>query len=226
MSFRPGHRRPGNLKQIPFADVGTLIGGRHVVRPTIVRSVEEVVHSKEETCDDDAAAIGLLLFSVREVRGFPRAGFGRRQRRCSVQEISFPVEASLLLDDPFDRSEGITFNGEGELFIAANAAAWHVNAAGHPTKLTDLYSNLGMAAIGDRDFLVADFGPTNGFSDGPNDDGIVWRVTPEGEKTEFARGIGDPNAILVRPDGSFLVSDDATDKIYLVAAGRCRECLQ
>lgn len=135
----------------------------------------------------------------------------------STQEISFPVRASLLLDDPFDRSEGITFNGEGELFVAANAAAWHVDAAGAPTKLTDLYSNLGMAAMGDRDFLLADFGPTNGFSHGPNDDGIVWRITPEGEKTEFALGIGDPNAILMRPDGSFLVSDDATDKIYLVA---------
>jgi sugar lactone lactonase YvrE len=137
----------------------------------------------------------------------------------STQELSFPVQASLLLDDPFDRSEGITFNGEGELFVAANAAAWHVDASGHPTKLTDLYSNLGMAAMGDRDFLVADFGPTNGFTHGPNDDGIVWRVTPEGEKTALARGIGDPNAILMRPDGSFLVSDDATDKIYLVDRG-------
>ena len=42
--------------------------------------------------------------------------------------------------------------------------------------MADLYTNLGMAAIGERDVLVADFGPTNRFNDGPNDDGVVWRI--------------------------------------------------
>jgi sugar lactone lactonase YvrE len=42
------------------------------------------------------------------------------------------------------------------------------------------------------------------------------RFTPEGAIARLDTGIGDPNFILVRPDGSFLVSDDATADIYLV----------
>ncbi len=46
-------------------------------------------------------------------------------------------------------------------------------------------------------------------------DGIVWRITPEGEATRVVDGgIGDPNFILVLPDRSFLISDDATDEIF------------
>jgi sugar lactone lactonase YvrE len=64
--------------------------------------------------------------------------------------------------------------------------------------------------------LVADFGPTNAFRGGRNNDGIVYRITPDGAMTRHALGIGDPNFILVRSDGSYLVSDDATADIYLV----------
>jgi sugar lactone lactonase YvrE len=64
---------------------------------------------------------------------------------------------------------------------------------------------------------MADFGPTNRFSHGPNVDGIVWRITPEGDTTRLVDGgFGDPNFVLVRSDGSFLVTDDATDEILLV----------
>ncbi len=129
----------------------------------------------------------------------------------------FPVTPVKLIEGVFNRSEGIAFNAAGDLFVAANAAAWRVDTEGNVTKLTDLYSNLGMAAIGERDVLIADFGPTNAFDHGPNDDGIVWRITPEGERSVAASGqMGDPNAIVVRADGSFLVSDDATDEIWLV----------
>jgi len=129
----------------------------------------------------------------------------------------FPVAAELLVDGVFNRCEGIAFNGEGRLFVAGNSAACRVDVDGTVTRLTGLYTNLGMAAIGERDVLVADFGPTNAFNHGPNDDGIVWRVTPEGEKTVVGSAMGDPNALLVRADGSFLVSDDATDEIFLVS---------
>ena len=40
--------------------------------------------------------------------------------------------------------------------------------------MAELYSNLGLAPIGERDILMADFGPTNRFNQGPNADGIVW----------------------------------------------------
>lgn len=133
-----------------------------------------------------------------------------------VDKLQFPTKPTPLVRGTFNRSEGITFNGEDDLYVTANSALWRVSAEGKTTKITDLYSNLGLAAIGDRDVLVADFGPTNAFDHGKNDDGIVWRVTPEGEKSIAGRGIGDPNFILVRENGSFLVSDDATDEIFLV----------
>lgn len=129
-------------------------------------------------------------------------------------KLTFPVEPKVFIDE-FVAAEGITFNGEGDLYIAANRAVWRATPRGSVQKVTDLYTNLGMAGIGERDVLVADFGPTNVFRDGPNSDGIVWRVTPEGDKRAVVTGIADPNFILVREDGSYLISDDGTDKIYL-----------
>lgn len=142
----------------------------------------------------------------------------------------FPVDAEMILEQPFGGSEGIAFNGEGRLFVTASnpapteedpsyvdRAVWEVLPDGTARRVTDVHSTLGIASIGERDLLVADFGPTNAFRHDRNDDGIVWRVTPEGEKTALVDGgIGDPNFILLREDGSFLVSDDATADIYVV----------
>lgn len=130
-------------------------------------------------------------------------------------EPEFRVEPEVFIDR-FRASEGITFNSEGRLFIGANRAIWLAEPDGSVKKIADVHLHLGMAGIGPRDILAADFGPTNVFSDGPNDDGIVWRITPEGKKTVAASGIADPNFVLVLRDGSFLVSDDGTDKIYRV----------
>ncbi len=135
---------------------------------------------------------------------------------ATAQSARFPVEASVLVDGKFSRSEGIAFNGEGALYVAADRALWHVARSGEVEQVAQLYSNLGLAPIGDRDILMADFGPTNRFDRGPNVDGIVWRITPEGQKTRIVDGgIGDPNFVLVLADGTFLVSDDATDEIFL-----------
>ena len=130
-------------------------------------------------------------------------------------EIQFPAQAELLVAE-FDGAEGLAFNGEGRLFVTANRALWEINGDGTTRKIVDLFSNLGLAAIGERDLLVADFGPTNAFRQDRNTDGIVWRITPEGEKTSVITGIGDPNFVLVRKDGSILVSDDATSDIFVV----------
>ncbi|HUE82955.1 MAG TPA: hypothetical protein VMM84_12650 [Pyrinomonadaceae bacterium] len=81
--------------------------------------------------------------------------------------------------DRFQGSEGITFNGEGRLFIGANNAIWIAEPDGTARKIADVHRHLGQAGIGPRDILAADFGPTNVFQNGPNDDGIVWRITPE-----------------------------------------------
>jgi sugar lactone lactonase YvrE len=136
-------------------------------------------------------------------------------------EVTFPVAPTVLVDGKFARCEGIAFNGEGNLYVSGNASLWRVSTDGEITHVTHLYTNLGLAPIGERDILMADFGPTNRFNHGANVDGIVWRITPEGQKTRVVDGgIGDPNFVLVLSDGSFLVSDDATDEIFLVGADR------
>ncbi|MCI0412753.1 SMP-30/gluconolactonase/LRE family protein [bacterium] len=130
----------------------------------------------------------------------------------------FPVTPEVFIDR-FEASEGITFNGEGQLFIGADSAVWIVEPDGNLQKIADVHTHLGQAGIGQRDILAADFGPTNVFEHGPNHDGIVWRITPKGDKTVVASGIADPNFIVVLPDKTFLVSDDGTDKIYRVSGG-------
>ena len=128
----------------------------------------------------------------------------------------FPATPQVFADDPLTGCEGISFSGEGRLFVTCNRAFWEISIDGVATKLVDLDSNLGTAGFGARDTLVADFGPTNAFRDGRNSDGVIWRITPEGDKTAVSRGIGDPNFVLVMKDGSYLVTDDATADIYRV----------
>ena len=110
---------------------------------------------------------GLLL------TGGPLAG---QSDAPSADKGRFPVKPTPLVHGVFNRSEGITFNGEGNLYVTANSALWRVDTKGEATRIADLYSNLGLAAIGECDVLVADFGPTNAFDHGKNDDGIIWRL--------------------------------------------------
>ncbi len=103
------------------------------------------------------------------------------------------------------------------MFVTADDALWEIELDGEVRKVADLHSAVGLAPIGKRDILVADFGPTNAVQHGANRDGLILRFTPEGEKTVVATGIGDPNFILLRKDGSLLVSDDFTNEIWEVA---------
>ncbi|NOT06844.1 MAG: hypothetical protein HOP28_01425, partial [Gemmatimonadales bacterium] len=122
----------------------------------------------------------------------------------------------VIIEGRFTGAEGLAFNHEGRLFMAANRAVWEVLPDGSTRRVADFTSNLGMAAIGRRDILKADFGPLVRPQDGPNTDGVIYRITPEGDATRVADGIGDPNAIVVLPSGEFLVSDDFVNDIYLV----------
>lgn len=130
------------------------------------------------------------------------------------------MKAEVFISE-FRGAEGIAFNGEGRLFIGANNSIWIAEPDGKVKKIADVHRHLGQAGIGKRDILACDFGPTNVFEDGENEknDGIVWRITPEGQKTVVATGIADPNAVIVLRDKSFLVSDDGVDKIYHVKNG-------
>jgi sugar lactone lactonase YvrE len=129
-------------------------------------------------------------------------------------ESRVPVE--VLIENRFNAGEGLSFNGEGRLFIGANRTVWEVTPDLETRRVAEFTSNLGMAAVGARDLLKADFGPLVHPQHGPNTDGVVWRVAPDGDATRVAVGIGDPNAIVVLPDQSFLVSDDFTTNIYHV----------
>ena len=135
-------------------------------------------------------------------------------------EPAFPVAAEVLADEPLESCEGIAFNGEGRLFATCNRAFLEIGRDGSVREIVALDSNLGVAAIGERDLLVADFGPTNAFRHDRNDDGVVYRISPDGDKRADSTGFGDPNFVLVLEDGSYLVSDDATADIYHVDTER------
>lgn len=150
-----------------------------------------------------SALLALLLLAAAPTAAQVRTGV--------IEEVT----PEIFADEPFSGTEGIAFSGEGRLFVTGNRALWEVMPDGGSRKLADLDSNLGIAGYGARDILVADFGPTNAFRQHRNADGIVWHFTPEGEQTALITGIGDPNAIWVRRDGSILVSDDATNEIFV-----------
>lgn len=135
-----------------------------------------------------------------------------------VQVEAQRIEPIVVIEGRFERAEGLAFNGEGRLFMAANRTVWEVNPDGTTRQVASFASNLGLAAIGKRDLLFADFGPLILPDAGVNDDGVVWRVTPEGDTTRLADGIGDPNAFAVLPNGEVLFTDDFTNHIYRIDA--------
>lgn len=129
-------------------------------------------------------------------------------------EVTLPVAAIELVSGEFGTAEGIVFNGEGRLFVVADTDVWEIATDGTPTMVADLVTPVGLAARGATEILVGDFGPLTFNADGENSDGEVVSLTPAGEVSVVATGIGDPNFIHVRADGSLLVSDDFTDIIY------------
>ena len=151
----------------------------------------------------------------------------------ALSEPKFPVTAQLIVGNEFGGSEGLSFNGEGRLFVTASRlytkdtppdqrikALWEVSPSGEVRRVADVITTLGVAGIGERDLLVADFGPTSAFRAERNNDGMIWRITPEGKRETWATGMGDPNFVLVCKDGSVLVSDDATSDIYIIGPDR------
>ncbi|MGH9962708.1 MAG: hypothetical protein ACREBC_37270, partial [Pyrinomonadaceae bacterium] len=82
-------------------------------------------------------------------------------------DVRVPTKPEVFIDR-FKGSEGITFNGEGRLFIGADEAIWIAEPDGAVQKIADVSAPLGLARIGARDILAADFGPTNVFQHGPN----------------------------------------------------------
>lgn len=130
--------------------------------------------------------------------------------------ITLPLVPLALVSGQFRGAEGIAFTGEGRLFVTADRTLWEVLPDGTTRQVAALGSTVGLAPIGERDVLVAEFGAQVFPSAGPKRDGVVLRVTPEGLVDTIAAGMGDPNFILVRRDRSLLVSDDFTNEIWEV----------
>jgi sugar lactone lactonase YvrE len=129
-----------------------------------------------------------------------------------------PVEAVVVNGD-LSGSEGITFNSENRLFVSGESKVWEVMS---DFSLQMVYESsnpslVGLAADENGNIFVADMGPIN-LPSGPND-GQVIKITSTGESSVYATDIPDPNFILLRPDGSMLVSDDYDHYIYSVPAG-------
>lgn len=128
-----------------------------------------------------------------------------------------PVTPIEFVSGVFETAEGIVFNGEGRLYVVADTDVWEVATDGTPTLVADLVTPVGLASRGASEILVGEFGPLTFTRDGENSDGEVLSLTPAGAVSTVATGIGDPNFIHVRADGSLLVSDDFTDIIYAVS---------
>ncbi|MBI2061279.1 MAG: SMP-30/gluconolactonase/LRE family protein [Nitrospirae bacterium] len=131
-------------------------------------------------------------------------------------EISLPVAARPLIEGVFKSSEGIAFDSKGRLLVTADKALWEIKPEGTTNKIVSLKGPIGIAHDGSGSILVAESGDTFGGPEPRAKDGAVLRVSEEGAVSTLTTDIPDPNFILVRKDGSLLVSDDMGDVIYSV----------
>ena len=86
----------------------------------------------------------VLLLGTIGLADDPAAGPADSTR---ADEAGFPVKPVPLVQGKFRRSEGIAFNGEGDLYVSANSALWRVDLQGNVQKITDLYSNPAFADL-------------------------------------------------------------------------------
>lgn len=150
----------------------------------------------------------------------------RAMAQADDETETFPAEPVLFADEPLRSCEGISFNGEGRLFATCNMGLWEIGIDGSARQLTDLYSNLGVAAYGDRDLLVADFGPTNAFRNGRNSDGkpvrdakLVVRTGPNGAPDGLGLDAEGRVYIAANREGKIWRFDPSSDEMLLIAEG-------
>lgn len=131
-------------------------------------------------------------------------------------ESPLPVSAKPLLQGVFQGAEGIAFDGSGRLYVTADKALWEIKTDGSTRKVVGLKGPIGIAHDGSGSILVAEGGDTFGGLEPRAKDGAVLRVGPDGSVATLTTDIPDPNFILVKKDGSLLVSDDLGDVIFSV----------
>jgi len=111
-------------------------------------------------------------------------------------------------------SEGIAFLN-GKLYIAGGDGVRILAADGSATMLAAIPATVGMVAWHGALYVA---GGTDGSVPdmfcSPNNHGVVWKVTPDGQSAVFARGFISPNFLTVTPWNTLLVADDCrTNKI-------------
>lgn len=134
----------------------------------------------------------------------------------SVVEATLPVAAKAIIQGAFQSAEGIAFDDEGKLFVTADKALWEIKTDGSTRKVVGLKGPIGIAHDGAGSILVAEGGESFGGMELRAKDGAVLRVGPDGSVATLTTDIPDPNFILVKKDGSLLVSDDVGDVIFSV----------
>jgi gluconolactonase len=118
-------------------------------------------------------------------------------------------------------SEGIAFL-DGKLYIAGGDGIRLIGADGSGTMFADVAATVGMVAWHGALYVASGTDGTtpSNFCSASNQ-GVIWKVTTDGQRSVFARGFISPNFLTVTPWNSLLVADDCrTNKnIYEVDAG-------
>ncbi len=117
-------------------------------------------------------------------------------------------------------SEGIAFLG-GRLFVSGGPGIREIKKDGTAQSILKLTPTIGMVAWKDALYVASSSDGTSPstFCDAGNH-GVIYKVTPDGQSSIFARGFISPNFLTVTPWGTLLVADDcvANKKIYEVDA--------
>lgn len=115
-------------------------------------------------------------------------------------------------------SEGLAFgpgpDGETALFVGArNHVLVRIGADGTVAEHASVPAPEGMARMTDGSLVICGKASTD-----PGADGVLWRVTPEGETTLLVEGGAEPfgltNFVAVAPDGSLVFTDSGADRVY------------
>lgn len=113
-------------------------------------------------------------------------------------------------------TEGVAFgagpDGKPTLYVGSGNAIFRVNDDRTVVEHVKVPSPLGITRRADGDLLVC------GKSETDDTAGVIWRVTPAGEKSLFlgsdAMPFSFPNFLAVAPDDSVVFSDSGTNDLY------------
>ncbi|RJO74517.1 MAG: hypothetical protein C4523_00275 [Myxococcales bacterium] len=118
----------------------------------------------------------------------------------------------IALADGLSGTEGITFDGKGKLYAASATMLMEISPDGIQRDVAPFSKAVGIAAAEDGSILVCDFGPSDEVD---VRDGVLWRVSPEGDAQALSEGaIANANFPVRTPWGSWLVSDDFAPEIW------------